>query len=300
MSSLWWPLGIRPTRDRVKIRRAYARRAARLGRGKQPEARTQLDRAYERAMRFCDAMESQPVPSIARSTRSDEARPPERAPLLRRFARGPVVTPPDTRVRRRWIVDIDAAFDRAWQRIRAALLSEGDTGAATALAAVLRKPVFRNAATRHAFGIHLLRELARLDPVPEAFVTFAARTFAWPTQLRRMPPDLRATARSLLADGAGMRRLHALRRQGRWWVLRAPFDRSALAAAVLTGSYRPAFFRLVAFDPYTRRAVGHLLRDLRAHHRTLIEVELNALVIAWWDGALGLDAGRPVPEPRAA
>lgn len=298
--SLWWPLGIRPTRDRVKIRRAYARRAARLTRAHWPDARKDLDLAYDRAMRFCDAMESQPVPSIARSAAAEEARPPGRAPLLRRFARGPVVPPPDTRVRRRWVVDVAATFERSWQQIRGALLKSGDTGAAEALRIVLRKPLFQNAATHHAFGLYLLRELDRLEPMPEAFVAFAARTFAWPRQLRRMPPDLRAAARHLLAGGAGTRRLHALRRQGRLWVLRAPFDRAALAAAIVTGPYRPRFFRMVAYDPYTRRAVAHLLRDLRRRHRTLVEIELNGLVIAWWDGALGLEARRPLPEPRAA
>lgn len=300
MSSLWWPLDISPTRDRVKIRRAYARGAARLGRAQQPAARNQLDLAYDRAMRFCDAMESRPVPSIARSTTGDDARPPACGSLLRRFARGPVVTPPDTRVRKRWIVDVAATFDRAWHRIRAELLTDGDTGAATALLAALSKPMFQHEATRHAFGLHVLRELDRLEPMPEAFVAFAARTFAWSTHLRRMPPDLRTAARRLLAGGTGLRRLHALRRKGRRWWLRAPFDRSAVAAAILTGAYRPMVFRVVALDPYTRGAVARLLQHLRLHNPTLVEVELNGLVIAWWGGRLSQNTRRTLPESRAA
>ena len=91
-----------------------------------------------------------------------------------------------------------------------------------------------------------------------------------------------------------------LRRRARLWVLRMWVDRTAFAAALLTGVYRPMLFRIARADPGTVRAVKSLLKDIHAHSGGTAARKLDKRVIAWWDEAVGLEPAPPARSERAA
>lgn len=63
--SIWRDLGIKRTRDRVAIAHAYAERLAAFDPEADRARAAALCTAYERAHRFCDAMESGALVRIA-------------------------------------------------------------------------------------------------------------------------------------------------------------------------------------------------------------------------------------------
>lgn len=281
---IWRELGLKRTRDRVAIARAYAARLAEI----QPESDSAradaLRTAYQRAHRFCDAMDTGPVPRITprwtsatrRVGAQDDAARPRRTCPARAQEAG------------RAVLDLT--------RQVMAPLGRGDRrGAIVALRGLFRDPLFGNLHLRWAVERRLLEQLGVLDDIPVDFSKAALAAFRWNEDPRHLPTSARAVVDRLCAIAESERRIASLRRTARYWAVRMWFDRQAAAAALLTGAYRPVLFRLAMVDPLTARAVKRLLDELRARHAPTVARELDRRVVAWWDAALGT---RTAPAPR--
>jgi len=286
---IWHELNIKRTRDRVAIARAYAERLAEVDPVADPGRAEALCDAYRRAHRFCDAMDSGPVKRIA-----------PRGPAA---ARGSAARPNPVRPRRvcpARIRDSVRAVEELTGTVTAALHGGDHREAIAALRGLFRDPLFANLPLRWAVEVALLEEIGRLEETPIEFGLAAVTAFHWDDDVSHLPAAARAIAARLCAIADGDRRVAGLRRAARHWALRMWFDRRALAAALLTGHYRPWLFRLALLDPLTARAMRGLLSELRAHGDTAVERTLDRGVIAWWDEALGHTAQPPSRPDRAA
>ena len=287
--SIWRELGIRRTRDRLAIARAYAARLQAFDPEAEPTRAGALCAAYEQAHRFCDALDSGPVPRI----------------LPRRALRGRGLPEPEsprrpcryTRARAQEAARAVAEFTGTIM----GPLGRGDQRTAiAALRAMFRDPLFGNLRLRWAVERALLEALAALPNPPVDFCLSAMAAFGWDGDTGHLPAEARALADRLCALAEGGRRIAGLREQARLWALRMWIDRTPLAAAMLTGVYRPLLFRIARADPLTVRAVRRLLKDIHAHGGGTAAHRLDKRVIAWWDEALGIAPAPPAWPERAA
>jgi hypothetical protein len=281
---IWRELGLKRTRDRVAIAHAYAARLAEIEPETDSARADALRTAYQRAHRFCDAMETGPVPRIAprwpsaarRTGAQDDAGRPRRTCPARAQEAG------------RAVLDLTCQV--------MAPLARGDRrGAVVALRGLFRDPLFGNLRLRWAVERRLLEQLGALDDIPVDFSQAALAAFRWEEDPRHLSISARAVVDRLRAIAESQRRIASLRRMARFWAVRMWVDRQSAAAALLTGPYRPVLFRLAMLDPLTARAVKRLLDELRARHAPTVARELDRRVVAWWDAALGI---RTVPTPR--
>ena len=180
-------------------------------------------------------------------------------------------------------------------------LGRGDQRTAVAaMRAMFRDPLFGNLRLRREVECAVLEDVAGLPEPPVDFCLAAISAFGWDDDPGHLPPESRAVAARLGALVEGGKRVAGLRRRARLWVLRMWVDRTALAAAMLTGVYRPLLFRLARFDPLTVRAVRSLLKDIHAHSGGAAARNLDQRVIAWWDGAVADEPAPPARPDRAA
>lgn len=287
--SIWRELGIRRTRDRTAVTHGYAARLAEFDPEVEPARAAALLAAYERAHRFCDAIDSGAVPRIAPRRRGqgrpftvqdDSARPRRASPAR--------------------VQEAPRAITQFTRAITAPLHRGDQKTAVAALRGIFRDPLFGNLRLRWAVEHALLEELGALPELPAEFCLAAIAAFRWEEDPRHLPSRARAIAERLCVLAEGEKRVAGLRRLARFWALRMWFDRTALAAAILTGAYRPILFRLARFDPLTVRAVKRLLADIRTHHTSTAARRLDRRVIAWWDQALGVSSAPPARPDRAA
>ncbi len=287
--SIWRELNIKRTRDRVAIARAYAARLAEVDPGTDPGRAEALCTAYRRAHRFCDAMETGPVARIApRGPASPKQGGARHNPVRPRRASPPRLS------------DAASAPEALTGDIAAALGGGDQRNAVAAMRALFRDPLFGNLPLRHTIENRILEAVGALPELPVEFGLAALTTFRWDQDARHLSDPARAIAERLCAIAEGERRIAGLRRVARHWAVRMWFDRRTLAAALLTGRYRPRLFRLALLDPLTVRAVRRLLRELRAHDADAGTRTLDSGVVAWWDNSLGADEARPNRPERAA
>ena len=287
--SIWRELGLTRTRDRVAIARAYAARLAEIDPVANPCLAEALRAAYQRAHRFCDALETGPVPRIA---------PRWAAPARRFDAQDDAVRPRRTCPAR--MQDVARAVVDLTRQVMKPLRRGDQRGAIAALRGLFRDPLFGNLRLRWAVERRLLEEIGDLDDIPADFGLAALAAFKWDEASRHLPDHARAVVERLCAIAEGERRIAGLRRMARHWAVRMWFDRTAAAAALITGPYRPALFRLAMLDPLTARAVRRVLGELRARHALVVARALDRRVVAWWDAALGAQAEAPRRSERAA
>jgi len=282
--SIWRDLGIKRTRDRVAITSAYAARLAEFDPLSEPEKAAALCAAYERAHRFCEVMDGGPIPRIA----------PRRLGVPRGF----MVQDDSFRPRRASPAraqEVGCAVADFTRAVATPLRSGDHRKAVVALRGLFRDPLFGNLRLRWAVERCLLEEVGALQDLPLDFCLAAVAAFHWEDDQHHLPPQARAVVARLCALAEGEKRVAGLRRLARHWALRMWFDRTALAAAMLTGTYRPVLFSLVRFDPLTVRAVKRLLKDIHAYDTVSVARTLDRRVIAWWDAAVGL---LPTPATR--
>lgn len=287
--SIWTDLGLKRTQDRVAIARAYGERLAEFDPEADPDRAAALCLAYERAHRFCDAMETGPLTRIA----------PRRAGRSRGFA----VQDNAFRPRRSSPAraqEVGCAVSGFTDAVTAPLRRGDQRNAVVALRGLFRDPLFGNLRLRWVVERCLIEEVSALQEPPVDFCLAAIAAFRWEEDPRHLPPQARAVVARLCALAETERRVAGLRDLAKRWVLRMWFDRMALAAALLTGPYRPRFFRIAKFDPLTVRAVRRLLQDIHARHGVAAARSLDRRVIAWWDEALGIAPVQPARPERAA
>ena len=287
--SIWRELGIRRTRDRLAIARAYAARLEEFDPETEPARAGALCAAYEQAHRFCDALDSGPLPRIA----------PRHGVKGRDFSAQEGTKRPCRYTRAR-AQEVARAVDEFTCMITGPLRRGDQRTAIAALRAMFRDPLLGNLRLRWEVERALLEDLATLADPPVDFCLAAISAFAWDQDPRHLVPEVRAVAERLRALVEADRRVAGLRRRARLWALRMWIDRTALAAALLTGVYRPMLFRIARADPRTVRAVKSLLKDIHAHSGGTAARKLDKRVIAWWDEAVGLEPAPPARSERAA
>ena len=285
--STWHLLGIKRTRDRVGIARAYADRLAEIDPETQPGRADDLCAAYRRAHRFCDAMDSGPVTRIA-------PRRPGRKIAVQQKVRRPRRTSPAR------AQEVSRAVESLTRSIVASLARGDRRSAIAGLHGLFRDPLFGNQGLRGLVEQRLLEDVGALNEVSPEFCTAAVSAFGWDNDPVHLPPQSRDLADRLCAIVESERWIAGLRRLARRWAVRMWFDRKTLAAAMLTGTYRPTLFRLARIDPLTVRAVKSLLKDIHTHDANLAARTLDRRVISWWDEALGVTATPPPRSERAA
>lgn len=172
--------------------------------------------------------------------------------------------------------------------------------AVAAMRGLFRDPLFGNLRLRWAVERCLLEEIGALETHPVDFCFAAIDVFRWDEDPHHLPPKARAMVARLCTMAETEKRVAGLRHLARRWGLRMWFDRKALAAALLIGTYRPRLFRLAKADPLTVRAVRSLLQDIHAHAGVTAVRTLDRRVIAWWDEALGAPPVPPTRPERAA
>jgi hypothetical protein len=270
--TIWQILGIEATRDSRAIRRAYARRLKQVHPEDDPKGFRDLREAYELALKLVDggaafsdgSTDEPPLVACERPGTADQHGPDP----------GPV------------------AVEALLGRVADDLARGNEEAAVLRLREALRDPLLANLERRSAFERRLLEEVARVGLSSDVFAEAARRAFHWNDGLRHLPLSQQHVARGLLRMGGAKDRVAELRRQGRGWLWEFLWDQEPLAAALLTGRYRPGLFRLLVLDHGIFSAVARLLTELRATSATLIERELDPQTLAWWQRAVDRPKGR--------
>lgn len=259
--NIWDELGLTPTDDRGRIRRAYAERLKQVHPEDDSAGFQRLRQAYEEALRDTEKGRLfAPWPSASSVPQCETA---------------PEV--PDSGQK---------AVDAAVESVGAKLAGDDLAGALAALDRALRDPELAAMERRRILEQRLLRELEPDKATPTAVIDALAEAFDWRDDPSHLPPMAEERARNLLAEREMRHRLDALRRERGHWYRILLFDKRPLAAGLLLGRYRPRLFALFAFDRQVFAFATSLFAELDSLDPTLLERELDPKTVAWWRRAL--------------
>jgi hypothetical protein len=279
---IWQELGMAPSGDKAAIRRAYAERLKRVHPEDDPDGFQRLRGAYEAALATLegawvkleikgDPKRNAPVEASAAAD-ATASEPPEPSAVETLADASPQALPHGD-----W-----AALDARLPRILTPL-GRGDSAAAVAaLESTLQEPLLVNIELRRLFEMRLLAALPNHLPLPDDFAAAAVRAFRWDQDLRHLPPEYRFFAGDLLRAAEGRCRLEELREAGRGWLMAYCVDKRPLAAALLTGPYRPRLFRLAALSDDLLRSMAGLLTEFRAFYPDAMARGLDPRTTGFW------------------
>ncbi len=254
----WSVLDIERTEDIGLIRRAYARLLKQHNPEDDPEGFQRLRQAYDAAVRWAEA-------AAGRIGPADEAGAGERG-RERQFSA--LVTP---------VLD---ALERGDEEAALRLLN-----AATA------DPRFVEYEWRAAYERRLAASLAD-SSMSADFLDRAAQIFQWDAYV-----DFGSAGGMILTDRlADMQDAKAylddLNEQAANWASDVVFERCGMAAALLTGPYRPKLFRAAALDWKIFSALRDMVSGLRSFYPTEPPPALDPRTVAWWQDYMDRPRGR--------
>lgn len=269
---IWHELGTEATRDIREIRRVYAMRLKEAHPEDDPEGFERLRAAYEAALALARGGDGLPR-FVGRRASAAEVETAEATP-------GPAAEPGS------------AALDALFAPVADSLARGDDAAAVSSLGKALQDPRLTNLELRARFERRLLEAVARLGWTPEPVAAAAIEAFYWNEGVGHLPAGHQDIARGLLGIRGARARLDALRQAGGGWFWKFPIDPDPLAAALLTGRFRPRLFRCLALDRGIFNAVARLLRELRIFYPSLLERDLDPMTVDWWRRSVERPMGR--------
>lgn len=260
----WRVLNIERTDDIGLIRRAYARLLKQHNPEDDPDGFQRLRQAYDQAIRWAEAGDRQIEPGAAVASEEQEgSRHDGRerqfsallAPILDAIARGDEET--------------------ALQLLTSAVADSRSVEFEWREAFERRLVAGLAARTMSADFLDRVAQLFQWD----AFVDFGSAGGVFLTDRLAEIQDAKAYIQDLQEQAAN-------------WGSDVVFERRGMAAALLTGPYRPKLFRLAALDWRIFSALRDMISGLRAVYPTDTPAELDAQTVAWWQEYMDRPRGR--------
>jgi hypothetical protein len=264
MSDIWEELGIEATEDVRTIRRAYATRLRRVDREGDPDGFQRLREAYEAALEWSEgdgmALPTDPDPSdIADTASHDDSAPIEG--------------------------DRYEAEDEPWDGLLAQVLAAVESGdgstAADRLRNALNSPLLETLDDRHRFEIRLLDSMPPFASGQDAFVTAAVEAFRWQDSVEHLPPYHSAMAADLVSRRDDELVYRFLKAYSRFRWLTYILSKQALATSVLTGPFRPTWFKWLAANRHACEHITEMLSSFIDEHPGLVQ-RLDHRTVDWW------------------
>ena len=137
----------------------------------------------------------------------------------------------------------------------------------------------------------LLSSLMQLAVKPPAgFTQVTSRFFGWTVPHRARAPTHRAYIDTLLIDLDLYNQVEALKVEAQGWLYKLHRSRRPLAAALLTGAYRPFWWMYALLYRGVYAAMREVWSEVKDYGREHLQAVLEPGTVVWWERWVGTPA----------